>query len=273
MPIIINNTASSENLENFPVLVHLTDSNFNFSKAEVDGADIRFYNGISLLDYEIENWGNITTYNENWAAIFNGAISVMERNIATYCGHQFITPDKVAYPKPYCWDTPLNALGALYFNPALARESFDASFATQITSRGDYYGMIPNAPEPTTTDETLRSQTPVIAYAIGQYYLKTGDKGSLEKWYPLLGNYYNWYNVTGSPPGSIDGLTAPHTGRSRVDTNTAYYIAGSAGQPCCLRLHRWSNDENWGHILLFQYVRPPAFLCYGFVCKKLSRHV
>jgi uncharacterized repeat protein (TIGR01451 family) len=47
-----------ETLQNFPVLVHLTEDNFDFSKANSDGSDIRFYDadGVTPLSYEIESW-------------------------------------------------------------------------------------------------------------------------------------------------------------------------------------------------------------------------
>lgn len=56
-----NNATHSENLSDFPVLVKLTASNFNFSHAKSDGSDIRFTDsdGTSLLQYEIEKWDNV----------------------------------------------------------------------------------------------------------------------------------------------------------------------------------------------------------------------
>lgn len=58
--ITFNNSAQASNLVNFPVQVALTSSNFDFSKAQSNGEDIRFTdsNGTTLLDYEIEKWDN-----------------------------------------------------------------------------------------------------------------------------------------------------------------------------------------------------------------------
>jgi len=59
--LYFNTTASGanvfENVVNFPVLVRLTQSNFDFSQAQTNGADIRFSkeNGMPLA-YEIEQW-------------------------------------------------------------------------------------------------------------------------------------------------------------------------------------------------------------------------
>ncbi len=56
--ITFNNSAQNENLTNFPVLVKLTSSNFDFSKAQSSGTDIRFVDGddSTPLSYEIEKW-------------------------------------------------------------------------------------------------------------------------------------------------------------------------------------------------------------------------
>lgn len=63
--LTFDNTASAENLENFPVLVHLDDTNIDWTKVQNSGEDIRFTdsNGIDLLDYEIELWDDT---NDAW---------------------------------------------------------------------------------------------------------------------------------------------------------------------------------------------------------------
>ena len=56
--LTFDNSGQSENLVNFPVLVALTDANFNFAKAKDNGEDIRFVDGddSTELKYEIEKW-------------------------------------------------------------------------------------------------------------------------------------------------------------------------------------------------------------------------
>ncbi len=58
--ITFNNSAAAENLTNFPVLVKLTGSSFDFTKAQNSGQDIRFTDSdaTTLLSYEIEKWDN-----------------------------------------------------------------------------------------------------------------------------------------------------------------------------------------------------------------------
>ena len=56
--LTFDNSAQSENLVNFPVLVKLDSSRIDYTSIEPDGADIRFVDsdGSTLLDYEIEEW-------------------------------------------------------------------------------------------------------------------------------------------------------------------------------------------------------------------------
>jgi len=63
--ITFNNTTAnlgttSAALVNYPVLIKLTSSNFNFSLAQSAGQDIRFTDsdGTTALNYEIESWSN-----------------------------------------------------------------------------------------------------------------------------------------------------------------------------------------------------------------------
>ena len=54
--ITIDNTKIDANLSNFPIVVKLNSTNFDFTKAQSNGYDIRFVNsdGITLLSYERE---------------------------------------------------------------------------------------------------------------------------------------------------------------------------------------------------------------------------
>lgn len=53
---IIVNESAGKTLTDYPVSVCLNSSNFNFSKAESDGSDIRFFSENKTLDYWIETW-------------------------------------------------------------------------------------------------------------------------------------------------------------------------------------------------------------------------
>ena len=53
---IIINASAGKTLTDYPIYVQLNSSNFDFSKAEIDGSDIRFYSENKTLNYWIETW-------------------------------------------------------------------------------------------------------------------------------------------------------------------------------------------------------------------------
>src|SRR3989344_3524924 len=61
--ITLDNSASAENLTNFPVLVQLSASNIDYAKTQGAGEDIRFVDadGTTALSYEIEAWNESCT--------------------------------------------------------------------------------------------------------------------------------------------------------------------------------------------------------------------
>ena len=56
--LTFNNASQAEDLTNFPALVSLDSSNFDFSATQFDGDDIRFVdaNNETSLSYEVESW-------------------------------------------------------------------------------------------------------------------------------------------------------------------------------------------------------------------------
>jgi len=68
--LTFDNSGQSEDLVNFPVLVNLSASNFDYSKAKIDGTDLRFIdeNGITELKYHIEDW-NFSGYSYVWVNV------------------------------------------------------------------------------------------------------------------------------------------------------------------------------------------------------------
>ena len=63
--ITFNNTDSAENLQYFPVMVHLDDTNANWTALQNDGDDVRFTDsdGTTLLSAELELWDDT---NDAW---------------------------------------------------------------------------------------------------------------------------------------------------------------------------------------------------------------
>ena len=96
--ITFNNSDQAENLTNFPVLVHLTSSNFDFSKAKTDGADIRFTDsdGTTTLDYEIEKWDDASEIAEVWVRVPQINASSNTDYIYIYYGNSLASDDQDA---------------------------------------------------------------------------------------------------------------------------------------------------------------------------------
>jgi hypothetical protein len=219
---VINNATGAGTDYQISITIHYgsgTDSGANVyanSHCKTDFGDIRFTSddGSTLLNYWMDNSSSLTA----------DAISVLKNNVKQYNGYDYIAPQSTAYPYPYCWDTTFNLIGALYFNTTLAKESINALFSAQNTTPGSYYGMIPNAPS-SAADQDLRSETPMLAYGVWEYYLETNDITSLTNWYPKLELYYDWWNTTGSPTGSIKGLTSPCSGIRSGDLSYAAFWA------------------------------------------------
>ena len=69
--LIFDNSTQSENLTNFPVLVKLTSSRFDFTLAQSAGQDIRFADsdGITLLPYEIESYDSSSSTANIWVKV------------------------------------------------------------------------------------------------------------------------------------------------------------------------------------------------------------
>lgn len=73
--ITFNNSGQSENLFNFPVLIKLSSSNFDFDETQSAGQDIRFVDanspygtGVSL-DYQIEKWDAVNEVAYVWVKV------------------------------------------------------------------------------------------------------------------------------------------------------------------------------------------------------------
>lgn len=77
--LTFDNSGQGENLDDFPVLVNLTSSNFNFSRAESDGSDLRFLDSDNSteLAYEREYYNSTADLASIWVRVprINGSSS------------------------------------------------------------------------------------------------------------------------------------------------------------------------------------------------------
>jgi len=70
-PITIDNTGNSNDLTNYQVLIVLNSTNFDFSKANSDGSDIRFIDSddTTKLNYWIEEWDSTNQEAKIWVNV------------------------------------------------------------------------------------------------------------------------------------------------------------------------------------------------------------
>jgi hypothetical protein len=86
--LTFDNGGQSEDLVNFPVLVNLSVTSFDYSKAKLDGTDLRFVDedGVTELKYHIENW-NTTGNSHVWVNVTSIDGSSSTDNIWMYHGN------------------------------------------------------------------------------------------------------------------------------------------------------------------------------------------
>lgn len=93
----LNTTATgagiSENVTHFPLLLRLTQENFDFTQASSDGNDVRFAGkGFSLLSYEIESWSKDRKQAEVWINIDTVYNNDSTQSITMFWGNDVATP-------------------------------------------------------------------------------------------------------------------------------------------------------------------------------------
>jgi hypothetical protein len=86
--LTFNNADQNEAMVNFPVLVNLSSSNFDYSKAESDGTDLRFVDADNTteLKYHIEDWDS-SGNSYVWVNVTNIAASSATDHIWMYYGN------------------------------------------------------------------------------------------------------------------------------------------------------------------------------------------
>jgi hypothetical protein len=138
----LNTTASGAgvmaNVMNFPVLVRLTGSNFNFSEAKTDGRDVRFSkaNG-SPLSYEIERWDAVNGQAELWVKVDTVYGNNSAQVIVMYWGNSNAASESNGAA---VFDTSSGFQGVWH----LAEQSGSVLDATANRIAGTYSGTLPD---------------------------------------------------------------------------------------------------------------------------------
>jgi hypothetical protein len=142
--ITFNNTTAnigttSEVLTNYPVLIKLTNSNFDFTKAKSDGSDVRFTDsdGATLLNYEIEKWDSVNLLASIWVKVPQIDIESTTDNIYMYFGNSGASD---AQNKTGVWDS--NFVGVYHLKEDPSGASPQILDSTTYANNGSTVGAM-----------------------------------------------------------------------------------------------------------------------------------
>ena len=124
---------------NFPVLIRLNDSNFDFSQAQEDGADILFTASDNrLLPFEIERWDVRLGRAELWVKVDTIFGNDSTQFITMYWGNSKVTPGTHASA---VFDTAEGFQGVWHLGDAFGSTFYDAT-------ANNYHGTSPDTSRP-----------------------------------------------------------------------------------------------------------------------------
>ena len=169
----------SGNVYGFPVLIRLTNSNFDFSTAKSDGSDIRFAksNG-TALPYEIERWDATAAHAEVWVKVDTVYAFDSTRSITMFWGNPDAAP---ASNGATVFDTAAGFKAVYHLNNA-KDATYDAYNGTNYGAT-DTEGMIGTAKEFHGRDSIVipsRMGTPSSVTLSSWARLETPDSGGAE---------------------------------------------------------------------------------------------
>lgn len=238
-----NTTASlgttSEALVNFPVLVKLTASNFDFSKAQAAGQDIRFTDsdGTTLLNYEIESWDNSGQTASLWVKVPQIDINSNTDNIYMYYGNGSASDAQNASG---VWETTYKSVYHLKeaSGTAITDATSNAINGTKLSSiqpTSDSNGQISNAQNFDGTAYISNTRTVLSSGLTYEAWVKTTDTRS------GTGTTYVANTVLGDSTGAIYVLFGVNGGKASYDQYVSNYTTP-------LESTSSVNDGNWHYI-------------------------
>jgi hypothetical protein len=123
--LTFNNSGQPETLVNFPVLINLSSSNFDYSKANLDGTDLRFIDvdNTTQLNYHIEDWNSLG-YSYVWVNVTNIASSSSTDHIWMYYNNSDASD---AQDESGTYDTNFKGVWHLSEDPSATSPQFNDS--------------------------------------------------------------------------------------------------------------------------------------------------
>ena len=239
--LTFDNSAQTETLTDFPVLVHLDDTNFDFSKAQNNGEDIRFYdaNDTSPLKYEIESWDSVAEKADIWVRVplIDGASS--SDFIWIYYGNATATDGQDA---ENVWDSNFVMVQHLEETSQTAGSNNDHLDSTSNSNDGeamngldmDAIGKIDGADDFDGTNDYVEvpdsASFDVIDLTISAWINmdSSGLFSSIAARGAFNSGYYSLYHDFGTPGFSTFDLTTQNLeGTTNLDGTGWHYLVGT----------------------------------------------
>lgn len=243
--LTFDNSKSSENLTDVPVLIKLTASNFDFSKARSAGQDIRFTDsdGTTTLSYEIERWDNGGQEAWVWVKVPQIDSSSNGDFIYVYYGNTGATD---AQSVASTWHTSYTSVWHLKETSSGASAEFVDSTSNALSGQGGgASGVSTQLPSASTSGKIAASQ-----YFANDDYIELPSEASYDfdnasftvsGWVKSTGN--NQMIVTKNSNGSSGGWLVDISSNKLRGT-----IKGTGGASAAVRSSSSNiNDGNWHH--------------------------
>lgn len=262
--LIIDNSAQAENLTDFPVLVKLNSSRFDFALAQSAGQDIRFTdsNGTTLLSYEIESYDSSSSSANIWVKVPQIDASSSTDYIYVYYGNSSAAD---AQSPTSVWDSNSNLVyhfkeqsgtyadattAVAHIGTITGTSSQVVRDATGIagygvkflqTTGGDYINIPKNSAISYTGNFTMSIWVNKAGMAddggwlIGDWWWPSNAYNSYAIWPMCTATYYGWYTSGTWPPnqtlsGAITGSSLctgwHHLVLTRVSNTANLYVDG-----------------------------------------------
>jgi glycogen debranching enzyme len=133
---------------------------------------------------------------------------VLEGNQIESRGFRYTRPAPITYEYQWLWDSCFHAITYRWFDPAMAQAELLSLVEHQVT-QGDDAGMIPHMAYWNgdgselwgRVDRSIITQPPLIGVAAMLVHKLSGDKALLEKLFPRLVAYHDWFDRRRDPDG------------------------------------------------------------------------
>ncbi|UCE36268.1 MAG: DUF2341 domain-containing protein [Thermoplasmata archaeon] len=246
MKLTFDNGGQSEDLEYFPVSVKLNPANFNYSKAKLDGTDLRFVDtdNVTELNYHIEEW-NTSGDSYVWVNVTNIAGDTSTDYIWMYYNNSAaldVQNENETYDASYVLVQHLEETSGTHYDST----QYDNDGTEYIDSPGtqDATGKIDGADELDGIDDYIDCGNDASLNI-------TGTEITMEAW--IYGNFptqikrYNVINKYNRLTGGYGLIVYRHT--NNIGTASAYLRNSSTYNESLCSNTYVINPNTWHHVV------------------------